>query len=308
MSATSLDIVQLARRERLALAALACGALAIAFAPIFVRLSEIGPLGTAFWRPLLAMPMLWLWLAATPVETPAHRPMTRRDLALFALAGLCFAGDLGFWHFSIALTSVANATLLPNTAPIFVTLVAWLIFRERVTRLFLAGMAVAFAGMAVLMGDSISVSASTLVGDGLSIVTAFFYGCYFLVVERLRRQHGPGRIIFWSSLFTALIMLPALLVAGEPLLATTLSGWLVLLGLAAVSHAGGQGLIAYALAHLPATFVSVGLLLQPVAAAILAWLLLAEALGPLQAIGGVIVLGGVFIARKGRRRPVMATP
>jgi len=165
---------------------------------------------------------------------------------------------------------------------------------------------VAFFGMAVLMGDSLTISRDTLLGDGLSIVTAFFYGCYFLVVERLRRRHGPARILFWSSLFTALILLPALALSGEPWLAVTATGWLVLAGLAALSHAGGQGLIAYALAHLSATYVSVALLLQPVAAAFLAWVLLAEPLGPVQALGGAIVLGGVFIARRGRRRPASA--
>ncbi len=73
----------------------------------------------------------------------------------------------------------------------------------------------------------------------------------------------------------------------------------MLLALALLSHVGGQSLIAYALAHLPAAFSSVSLLLQPVAAALLAWLILSEALGLLQGLGGAVVLAGIAIARRG---------
>jgi drug/metabolite transporter (DMT)-like permease len=77
------------------------------------------------------------------------------------------------------------------------------------------------------------------------------------------------------------------------------AGWWILVGLALVSHAAGQGLIAYALAHLPAAFSSVSLLFQPVMAAIFAWLLLAEPLAALQIAGGVVVLVGIYLARRG---------
>jgi drug/metabolite transporter (DMT)-like permease len=76
-------------------------------------------------------------------------------------------------------------------------------------------------------------------------------------------------------------------------------GWWILIGLALISHAAGQGLIAYALAHLPAAFSSVSLLFQPVMAAIFAWILLAEPLVPLQIAGGVIVLVAIYLARRG---------
>jgi drug/metabolite transporter (DMT)-like permease len=76
-------------------------------------------------------------------------------------------------------------------------------------------------------------------------------------------------------------------------------GWWMLVGLALISHAAGQGLIAYALAHLPAAFSSVSLLSQPVMAALLAWVLLSEGLMPLQILGGLIVLAGIYLARRG---------
>ena len=86
--------------------------------------------------------------------------------------------------------------------------------------------------------------------------------------------------------------------SGERFLPVDMRGWLVLIALALVSHIGGQGLIAFALAHLPAAFSSVSLLLQPVLAALFAWLLLGELLGPSQALGGALVLLGILIARR----------
>jgi len=102
-----------------------------------------------------------------------------------------------------------------------------------------------------------------------------------------------------TSLVTAVILFPVALATGEPMLPTTGLGWAKLLGLALISHAAGQGLIAYALAHLPAAFSSVSLLFQPVMAAAFAWILLGEPLVPLQIVGGVIVLAGIYLARRG---------
>jgi drug/metabolite transporter (DMT)-like permease len=102
-----------------------------------------------------------------------------------------------------------------------------------------------------------------------------------------------------TSTITALFLLPAALASGEATLPATASGWWILIGLALVSHAAGQGLIAYSLAHLPAAFSSVSLLFQPVMAALFAWVLLSEALVPLQMAGGVIVLAGIYLARRG---------
>jgi drug/metabolite transporter (DMT)-like permease len=99
----------------------------------------------------------------------------------------------------------------------------------------------------------------------------------------------------WSGLVTTLVLLPLALVSGEQLLPATGTGWLKLIGLALISQAAGQSLIAYAMAHLPATYSSVVLLLQPVTAAALAWVLLGEALGAIEIAGGVAVLIGILI-------------
>ena len=280
----------------LALVALMLGATCIALSPIFVRVSEAGPTPTAFWRVAIAVPVLWLVVAVVPREKGAQATGL---WPLLLAAGFAFAGDLAFWHTSIKLTSVANSTLLANLASIFVTLASWLLWRQRPTKLFLFGLAAALAGVATLVRTSVATSSSGLAGDALGIVTAMFYAWYLLTVKGLRNRGVTAlRLMAVTSSVTAVILLPVALASGEPFLPQTGLGWLKLIGLALVSHAAGQGLIAYALATLPAAFSSVSLLFQPVMAAVLAWVLLGEPLTPLQVAGGAVVLAGIYVARR----------
>ena len=128
-----------------------------------------------------------------------------------------------------------------------------------------------------------------------------FYGSYILTVILLRGLFSAASIMMWGGLASCAAILFIVLLSGEQFLALTLTGWVVLISLALVSQVGGQGLIAYALRHLPAPFSSVTLLLQPVVATFLAWVILNETLGPWQALGGAIVLAGIWLARYGSR-------
>lgn len=279
---------------RPALPALLLGATCIALSPIFVRVADVGPTASAFWRVALAVPLLW------PLAALAPRGTARADWKLLLAAGFAFAGDLGFWHWSIQFTSVANSTLLANLASLFVTLAAWIFWRERPSALFATGLAIALGGVALLVHTSLTFSASALLGDVLGVVTAVFYAGYILAVKGLRdRGAATLQIMAVTTTLTALFLFPVALASGEPLLPQSTAGWLKLAGLAWISHCAGQGLIAYSLAHLPAALSSVSLLFQPVMAALFAWVLLSEPLAPLQILGGVVVLFGIYLARRG---------
>lgn len=282
---------------RWALAALFAGAIGIAFAPIFVRWSEVGPVATAFWRLLLALPLLALWAVLEERRQPPSGTTAGWPMAM--LAGVFFAADLAVWHWSIRLTSVANATFLANLAPVVVTIGAWALLGERARPVFFAGMLVSLAGAALLMGANLGGPDAILAGDGLGMMTAVFYAGYQLCVKRLRDTQSAARIMLFSGAACAAALLPVALAMGETILPQSLAGWGVLLGLALVCQFAGQSLIAHAVAHLSASFSSVGLLLQPVAAAGFAWLLFGEALVALQWWGGAAVLLGIYFARRG---------
>ncbi len=282
--------------QRLALPALILGGLAIGSSPIFVRLSEVGPVTTAVWRVALALPILFLWYRAERARGEATRPGSLADCLALALPGLFIAADLVAWHWALAITSVANATLLANLAPIFVTLGAFILFRTPIRPIFAAGLAVAIAGVVVLKGGGFGDGA--LAGDGLAALAAVFYGGYILAVGRLRDRFSVATIMLWTSAVAAAATLPLALLMEPVFLPSSLYGWAVLLGLSWVSQVAGQSLITYALAWLPAAFSSLTLLIQPVAAAALAWIVLAEPLGPMQGLGGALVLAGILLARR----------
>ena len=287
------------QRRRSAIAALFAGAVGIGFAPILVRLSQVGPSATAAFRILLALPILWLLVLAERRSTNRPRqPETSSDYKFLAIAGLFFAGDLSLWHWSLQITTVANSTLLTNFAPIFVTIGACLFLGEKVSGRFVIALLLAIAGAALLALQSVSLSARQMWGDVLAIFTGGVYAGYLLSVKGLRRRFSTITIMAWSGVVSCAALFVVALCSREKMLPVDMTGWKVLLALAIISHVGGQTLIAFGLGHLPASFSSVGLLLQPVLAAILAAAIFNERLTFLQVLGGLITLGGVVLASR----------
>ncbi len=290
-----------ARRAFLMLLA---GAVFIALAPIFVRMSTIGMLPTALWRTALAIPGLVIAAIVVPSGAGRRRtPANIKHVGWFALAGFMFAGDLGTWHFAISYTSVADATLFPNTAPIFVAIFTFVLFGTRFSLKFLIGMGIALVGVILLLGLSSDVNRQHLVGDGLGMTTALFYAGYFLVIARLRGDYTTPSVMAGTVIFTTLFLIPTALLAGSSALPANAAAWLPLIGLALLSQSLGQGLIAYAFAFLPPAFGAVTLLVQPVIAAAIAWVAFGESVGGIQAASITIVLTGVLLARSGALRP-----
>ncbi|HEY0766622.1 MAG TPA: DMT family transporter [Steroidobacteraceae bacterium] len=291
-----------------ALIALFAGALAIGSSGIFVRLSETGPTATAFWRGLLALPLLAVWAllerrsrAGAGQHAAADMARSWRD-PMFFWAGVFFAGDLALWHASLLLTSVAASTLEANCAPMVVTLGAWALWGERPRLSFLLALGLASGGLLLIVGTKLGHGTAALTGDLLGLGTACFYGFYILAVARLRTRHGTGIVMFNSTLVFTVLLLP--LALPQKFLPDTPRGWLLLGGCALSAQVLGQGMVAYALARLPATFSAVGLYVQAIAAALYAWLLLNERLTPWQIVGGFIVLGAIALARTARRAPL----
>ncbi|MGE0096098.1 MAG: DMT family transporter [Alphaproteobacteria bacterium] len=293
------------RHAKLALALLFIAGITIGFSGILVRLSEVGPMASAFWRMAFAFPVLATWHLLERrkrVADPAGTIYPRAWSAGLVIAGLLYAIELSIWHWSLEWTSVANATVIANIYPVVVTLGAWILFRERANRLFLVGLATAVAGMAVLVGDKFTLGLSSLKGDILSAVTAIFYGGYFMVVARMRTRRSTAEIMTWSAIVASIVLLPVALVMSDSIFPATPGGWAALVALAVLCQAGAQGAITFALAHLPASLSAVTLLIQPLTAAIMAWLILGEPIGPFQVVGGAILLAGIFIARRGSMR------
>lgn len=274
-----------------ALLVLLLGACVIGVGPILVRLADVGPVMAGFWRLTFALPLLALLTRRAEGSISGFAPIA-------LLTGLAFALDLGFWHYGIAFTSVAKATVLSNLTPVVVTAVAWLVLKQKPSPLFLVAVALAVAGawIMAMARDTGFAGKSPLLGDILSTTTAFWYALYFLGVSSARRTMGASKLMFWSSLTGAPILLLAGLGLHEQLIPASLTSWAACIGLA-VMHVTGQGSIAWALGRLPAATASVTVLVQPVVAALLGWSIFGEVFGPIQAVGGAIALCGVVLAQ-----------
>ena len=283
--------------QSLAFLALIVSALGIATSGIFVRLSETGPTATGFWRGALALPFLAAW--AWHDWKSGHRPALiewRRFVRAIFWAGLFFAGDLLLWHWSLIMTSVAMSTLEANLAPIGVTLIAWLLYRERPRPQFLLALAIAMSGVLIMVSPKLGDGGGDLRGDILGIGTAIFYAAYLINIAQLRSDWGTGLVMFFTTLVFTLALLPVALT--QQFAPITWHGWLIVAGLALAAQVIGQSMIAYAFAHLPATFGSLGLYLQPLIAAVYAWAVFGETLQTVQIVGGAVVLAGLAMARR----------
>ena len=281
-----------ARKVLPAFAALLAAAVAMGISPIFVRLADVGPYTSAFWRVALALPVLWAWQLA---EGSAAR--AKPFQLPVVLAGLAFSGDLFFWHLSIVHTSVANATFFATTAPVWVALFGWLIFHRRPGVAMVAGLTLCLAGGAALVAQSFAFERAKVLGDMFGLATGVFFGLYFLAVGLARDKVGAAQVTFELSVVTALVLLGIALAFEQKFWPSSQQGVLALAGMGLISHAGGQGLLSIALGRLPAMFSSLVIFLEAVAAAFFGWLILAEAVSMVQALGGLLILAGIFIAR-----------
>ena len=294
-------------KVHLAILALVFGALGTSVVPLFVRLSEVGPSSTAFFRPLLALPLLWLWMVwerRSSVKKEGGQPQRRpkwRDILRFAIAGLALSCDLSFWHRAILNTTIANASFLGNLSPIFVALLAWLIFRQKISGLFVMGLCVAVCGAILLMGSGFSLEAAGLKGDMLAVSAGFFYAIYLLTLGRARAGFSTAVTMFWTSVFSCLGFLVGAILAQETMLPQTLDGWLILVGLALSAQIIGLGLITFAFAHLPSSFASVVLFSQPVLSVLVARIFIYEPTSLLQVAGCGVILAGIYVARLGTK-------
>ncbi len=294
--------------DRGALIALILGAACIGFAPIFAFESEVGPSATGFWRIALAVPVFWLLMRREAAKDLSPMPITRREKTKLIFGGVLFAIDIAIWHWSLQFTTVANATLIANMTPIVVALGAVLLFGERLSRRFYGGLALSMMGIMLLSYRSLQVGGGRLEGDGMALMAAFFYGSYLLALGRLRLRFSTSTVMAWTGVASAIVLVPMAYFSGEQFFPKTAEGWWLIIGLAVVAQLLGQWLIAYAMAHLPAAFGALTLLVQPVVAAIVAWYVLGQTLGALEFMGAAVILSGIVLARLGTTRRAVGTP
>ncbi len=273
---------------------LAVGVVSISFAAIFIRLAEAPPLVLAASRMCLAALVI---LPVTLVRSYKELTgLSKQDIFLMVLAGLFLAFHFGSWTASLSYTSVATSVILVTANPIFVSLASWLLFKEKVTRRILLGIAVSFVGTAVIGFTNWSLGPNPLLGAGLAILGAFTIAGYLLIGRRLRRTIG---ILTYASLTyasAAIFLIAAVFITGDGFSGYSVSTYLMFVLLAFVPQLVGHTSLNWSLKFLPATMITIAVLGEPVLSTLLAYLILAEAPAITEIIGGILILGGIFLA------------
>lgn len=274
------------------------GSAMLSAGPLLVRLADVAPVASAFWRLALAVPFLFLlgrW------RDPATRLLPRHGRGWLALAGLMFAADLAVWHLGIERTTLANSTMLANSTAFLFPIWGYWLARRWPTRIASFALALAVLGIGLLVGQSASVSVDNVAGDVLCFAAAVFYTFYLVAMDRARAGLSAIAALAPATLVAAIALLPvALALPGDfwP------GDWTAVVLLALGSQVIGQGLIVYALPHLPPLASGIGLLIQPAFSALLGFVWFGERLTKLDATGIALLFAAILIVR----RPSAASP
>lgn len=285
--------------NRFAFPAMIIGSAALAFGPWLVRLADVAPVSSAFWR--MALAVLPLALLARFVGPPmAAGTINRRVLALAALAGAFFAADLALWHYGIVRTTLANAALLSNAASFLLPLWGFIVLGHRPGQKALIAIGFALAGTLLLVGRSAELSPMHFAGDLFCLGAALLYTAYLIVIDRLRGSVPVFPLLALATGFGALALLPAAMaLSGD---AFWPKDWTPLLLLALGSQVIGQGLVVFAIGHLRPLIVGLALLVQPAVAATIGALRFGEVPGVAEIAGAALVVVALILVRLPERR------
>ncbi|MFN8426557.1 MAG: DMT family transporter [Anaerolineales bacterium] len=292
-------------KSMLAYAALGAGILALSLSAMFVRWADApGPV-TAFYRIFFSIFLLLPFFIPRMRSNPSA---ATRSVMFPLIAGVFTACDLGLWTSSLSYTSASNATLLGNTAPLWVALGAWLILKQKLSREFWRGLGLTLAGAVLIMGTDFILHPRFGIGDIMATCTGFFYGCYFLFTEKSRAHFDSVSHIWLVGVGASLTLFIINRALDYPLVGFDSRTWLVFLASAVVSQLIGYMSLAYALGHLPASIVAPTMILQPVVTTLLAIPLLNEIPTIWQGIGGAIALAGIYIVNLSHQQRLPETP
>lgn len=277
------------------------GSAILSAGPLLVRLADVGAVQSAFWRVALAVAPLFLLARLTARPTPAPRSVTH--VGWFVAAGFFFAADLAVWHLGIERTTLANSALFANSASFLYPLWGFAIARAWPSPKAAAALLLAALGITLLMGLSADVSPRNLAGDLLCLLAAVFYTGYLVAMDRARGNTSALASLGRATLVSALMLLPVAALAPGAFWPTD---WTPLLLLALGSQVAGQGLIIFALPHIPPVAAGLGLLIQPLLSAAFGWAWFAERLSLPEATGMVAILVALVLVRLPERRRQVA--
>ena len=285
------------------------GILAVSTASIFIRFAQenASSIVIAAFRLTLAT------LVLGPIAWARHRTelqaLNRRDMLLGLLSGLFLAMHFATWITSLEFTSVASSVVIVTTTPLWVALLSPLVLRERIGRAVAMGLVLSLGGgIIVALSESCTltggqftcsspeIQSTSALGNFLALLGAFTAAGYLLIGRSLRKKLTLIPYIFVVYGIAAITLILTMVGMGESPVGYPPVTYLWFLLLALVPQLLGHSSFNWALGYLPASFVSISLLGEPIGTIILAYVLLHESPAPLELIGAILILIGIYIA------------
>ena len=290
--------------------AIGFGILAVSTASIFIRFAqaEVSSIVIAAYRLMIAA--LVLTFPALHRYQEELKRLSRRDLALGFFSGVFLALHFATWISSLEYTSVASSVVLVTTTPLWVSLMAPVTIKESITKQVVFGMLVSLIGTVVIglvdicnQGGAFAcpplsefIQAQTFLGDFLALAGALTAAGYILIGRNLRAKLSLIPYIFVVYGIAAVILTIMAVSSGENLTGFSSESYLWLVLLALIPQLLGHSSFNWALGYLPAAFVSITLLGEPIGTTILAAIFLKEVPGPIKLFGAILILGGILTA------------
>ncbi|WP_065838451.1 DMT family transporter [Campylobacter fetus] len=264
----------------------------LAFGGIFVKLSELPPINTGFYRILFAVPFLF------PFVYKDLKKLSKKEVGLLLLSGVFLAFDLILWHISFSYTTVANANLLANLVPFTIIPVSYFLFKEKINLYFFIGLVVTLVGIVILVSGKLNPTPDNFIGDLMAFSTSIFYALFMITIYKMRDKIKTTTVIFVSAFGSLPVLAIAMGINEGIYIPMSFDELWPLLALALLCHIGGQGLMAFCLGKVSANLSSVLVLAQPVIAGIYAFILFEEVLSIFEVFGMFVVLAGIYFAKK----------
>jgi drug/metabolite transporter (DMT)-like permease len=268
--------------------------------PLVAAAAAVPALAIAFWRNAFASAVLLPVTAVT--RRDELRRLDGRERRLALVAGLMLALHFGTWIPAISYTSVASATALVATQPVWAALIARA-RGDRVSRRVWLGVAIAMAGALLLTGADLTVSSKALLGDGLALLGGVFAAAYMTTGSAVRRSVTTTTYTAVCYTTTALLLLVGCLVSRQSLTGYDGIDWVRLLALTAGAQLLGHSLFNVVLKTVNPTVVSLSILFEIPGAAVIAALFVAGQHVPLLALpaAALLVAGLAVVISDGRR-------
>lgn len=266
---------------------------AVSWAAVLIKMTGAGPLPTAFYR--MGFAALILALPAVPHIRRTIRILTAKELWLLLTSGIVLGLHFAVWVTSLFYTTISNSTILVATQPMWVLLMEALILKEKIPARSVVGMALALVGMVVISRGDFDLGDEYILGDALALIGAVCAATYLFIGRQLRPRLDNLGYIFPVYSVSAVTLFLISLSFGENLTDYPTKSWLLFLLLALVPTVLGHSLYNWLLKYVPAHKVATTILGEPIGATILAIIFFREIPGWWTAVGGVLILAGIFV-------------